>query len=90
VGGAFARWGGWLVLLSLAVLIGAAYAFRTIGRLFTGPVGAAMHAVPDLTRAEMAAAGLLSAGIVAIGFHPAPALALIGPAVARVSRLFGV
>lgn len=88
--GGFARWGGWMVLLSLAVLIGAAYAFRTIGRLFTGPVGAAMHAVPDLTRAEMAAAGLLSAGIVAIGFHPAPALALIGPAVARVSRLFGV
>lgn len=87
--GGFARWGGWMLLLSLSLLISAAYAFRTVGRLFTGPVGASMRAVPDLTRAEMAAAGLLSAGILAIGVYPAPALALIGPSVARLARLFG-
>jgi len=77
------------VLLSLSLLIGAAYAFRTVGRLFTGPVDAAMGAVPDLGRAEMAAAGLLSVGIVALGLHPAPVLALLGPTVARLARLFG-
>ncbi len=44
-----------------------------------------MRDVPDLTRAEMAAAGVLSAGIVAIGFFPAPALALVGGVGAAIS-----
>jgi NADH-quinone oxidoreductase subunit M len=90
--GGFARWGGWMLLLSLSLLVSAAYAFRTVGRLFTGPVapvGTAMQSVPDLTRSEMAAAGLLATGILGIGFYPAPALALIGSSVARLARLFG-
>jgi NADH-quinone oxidoreductase subunit M len=87
--GGFARWGGWVVFLSLGLIVSAAYAFRTVGRLFTGPVDKTMAHLPDLTRAEMAAAGLLSLGILAIGFHPAPALALVGASVARVARLFG-
>ncbi len=87
--GGFARWGGWVALLSLSVLVSAAYALRTVGRLFTGPVSSTMRDVPDLTRAEMAAAGVLSAGIVAIGFFPAPALALVAVSVGNLSRLFG-
>jgi NADH-quinone oxidoreductase subunit M len=87
--GGFARWNGWMVLLSLSILIGAAYAFRTVGRLFTGPAGGAMQSLADLTRAEMAAAGLLSAGILGIGFYPAPVLGLIGPSVARLAQMFG-
>jgi NADH-quinone oxidoreductase subunit M len=35
--GAYGRWGGWLVLLSVAVLISAAYALRAIRCLSTGP-----------------------------------------------------
>jgi NADH-quinone oxidoreductase subunit M len=87
--GGFERWGGWMVLLSASLLISAAYAFRTVGRLFTGPVGASMRDVPDLTRPELAAAGLLSFGILAIGLYPAPALALVGASVARLARFFG-
>jgi NADH-quinone oxidoreductase subunit M len=87
--GGFARWGGWVAILSLGVLVGAAYAFRTIGRLFTGPVEERMKSVPDLTHGEMAAAGALALGIVALGLFPAPALALMGASVARVARLFG-
>jgi NADH-quinone oxidoreductase subunit M len=87
--GGFERWGGWMVLLSLSLLISAAYAFRTVGRLFTGPVGATMKSVPDLTHAEMAAAGLLSFGILAIGLYPAPALALVGASVERLAKFFG-
>jgi NADH-quinone oxidoreductase subunit M len=87
--GGYARWGGWVLLLSVSVLIGAAYAFRTVGRLFTGPATASMQALPDLTRAEMAAAGLLAAGIVGIGFYPGPAVTLVGTSVARLARLFG-
>ena len=87
--GGFERWGGWMVLLSLTLVISAAYAFRTVGRLFTGPVSATMKDVPDLTRSEMAAAGMLSFGILAIGFYPAPALALVGASVERLAKFFG-
>jgi NADH:ubiquinone oxidoreductase subunit 4 (subunit M) len=48
-----------------------------------------MRSVPDLTRAEMAAAGLLSFGILVIGFHPAPAIGLIAGSVGRLARFFG-
>jgi len=87
--GGFGRWGGWVAVLSLSLLISAAYALRTAGRLFTGPVSASMRDVADLTRAEMAAAGTLAVGIVAIGVFPAAALAVMGASVARVARLFG-
>ncbi len=87
--GGFERWGGWMVLLSLSLLIGAAYAIRTASRLFTGPVGESMKRVPDLAHAEMVAAGVLSFTIIAIGFHPAPALALVGASVGRLAQFFG-
>lgn len=88
--GGFARWGGWMLLLSASLMISAAYAFRTVGRLIAGPVGLAVTtASPDLGRAEMAAAAVLSVGILAIGLYPAPALDLVGASVARVAQLFG-
>lgn len=87
--GGFARWGGWMVVLSLSLLISAAYAFRTIGRLFTGPVDARWEAVADLTRPELAAAGALSLGILVIGFFPSPTLTLMGATIGRLARLFG-
>lgn len=87
--GGFARWGGWMVLISASLLISAAYAFRTAGRLFTGPVGTTMQQIPDLGRAEMTAAAVLSAGILVLGLYPAPVLGLIGGSVARLARSFG-
>lgn len=87
--GGYARWGAWVALLSVGMLISAAYAFRTVGRLFTGPVSTAMRHVPDLTRAEMAAAGVLSAGTLVFGFFPAPLLALFAASSGRLAQLFG-
>lgn len=87
--GGYARWGGWVVVLSLSVLISAAYAMRTVGRLFTGPVDRRQQTVADLNRYEMAAAGVLSAGILLIGFYPAPLLTQVGATVGRLARLFG-
>jgi NADH-quinone oxidoreductase subunit M len=86
--GGYARWGGWVVLLSLAVVISAAYAVRTVGRLFTGPVSSQMQNLPDLTRSELMAAGVLTAGSLAIGLYPGPVLHLIAASVARYSSLF--
>ncbi len=87
--GGFARWGGWVVILSLGVLISAAYAMRTVGRLFTGPLRESMKNVPDLTRTELAAASVLSAGILFLGLWPAPALNLVAASVDRLAQLFG-
>ncbi|MBI5938247.1 MAG: NADH-quinone oxidoreductase subunit M [Betaproteobacteria bacterium] len=86
--GGFQAWGGWIVFLSLGVLVSAAYALRTVGRLFTGPVAARMQGLPDLTVTELAAAGVLTAGSLLIGIYPTPALALIGASVDRLAQLF--
>jgi NADH-quinone oxidoreductase subunit M len=92
--GAYGRWGGWLAVLSVGVLISAAYALRSIRRLSTGgeqpfdgaPAGVATFA--DLNGSETATAAALSAGIVVIGFYPAPLLALMASSVGRLAQNF--
>jgi len=87
--GGFQRWGWVVVLLSVGVLISAAYAIRTVGRLFTGPVRSQMHDVEDLKPSELLAAGVLSVGIVALGIFPQYAVQLMAPSVASLSAVFG-
>ena len=72
----------------LGVLISAAYAIRTIGRLFTGPVFCEIEKVPDLKASEMFAASVLSVGILVIGFYPTPAINLISASIADISLAF--
>jgi len=87
--GGFARWGGWVVILSLSVLISAAYGFRTVGRLFTGPVREEMRLIPDLNRAEFAAVSVLASGILLVGIFPTAILGLISSSVRQLSKVFG-
>lgn len=87
--GGFARWSGWVIFLSLSVLISAAYAFRTVGHLFTGPVREEMRQIPDLSRAEFAAVSVLASGILLVGIFPGAALGLISSSVRQLSRAFG-
>ena len=86
--GGFQAWGWVVVLLSLGVMISAAYAIRTVGRLFTGPVRPQMSEVQDLRPTELFAALALSAGILLLGVFPAGALELMSASVARVSAVF--
>lgn len=74
--GGFQEWGWLMLLLSMGVLIGAAFAIRTVDRLFTGPVRPQMRSVPDLRGSELIAAASLTAGTLLIGFFPAPLLQL--------------
>jgi NADH-quinone oxidoreductase subunit M len=83
--GGFERWGWWVLGLAAGVLLSAAYALRTLGRLFTGPVSANMHDLADLGGLELAAAGLLGFGVVALGVAPAPVLNLIEASVLKLS-----
>ena len=86
--GGFQQW-GWLILaLSLGIMISAAYAIRTIGRLFTGPSRKNMKHVSDLHGSEMLAAGLLTAATILLGVFPAFLLQYITPSITSLSRLF--
>jgi len=86
--GGFDAWGWSMLLIGLGVLISSAYALRTVGRLFTGPVKAEMQSIPDLNRHEMFAATTLSFAILVIGFFPAPLLELIGASINGLNVIF--
>lgn len=86
--GGFERWGWAMLILSLGVLISAAYGVRTVGRLFTGPVRPEMQNIADLRPSELYSAGVLTAGFILLGIFPAPVLALMTTAVTRLSALF--
>ncbi|MEF3076995.1 NADH-quinone oxidoreductase subunit M [Methylobacter sp. Wu1] len=74
--GGFQQWGALMVFFSLSILISAAYAMRTIGMLFTGPVRPQMQQIEDLRSTELVAAGLLVVCIVAFGLMPEPLINL--------------
>jgi len=84
--GGFGRWGGWVFLLGLAMLVGAAYSLRVIGRLCLP--GEAMT-LADMTRTETAAAAILALAILWLGLWPAPLLNLVAGGVGQLGRLFG-
>jgi NADH-quinone oxidoreductase subunit M len=83
--GGYQRWGGWVLVLCIAMLIGAAYSLRVVGRLCLK--GEPM-ALSDMTKTEAIAAGLLATCIVVLGVWPAPLLDLVAGSVGLVARLF--
>jgi len=86
--GGFERWGWWISLISLGVLISAAYAIRTVTRLFTGPVRAEMQTIPDLRPTEMVSASILTFLVIYLGFFPAGLLDLMSATVSNMSSIF--
>lgn len=85
--GGFERWGGLMVFFSLAILISTAYAIRTVGLLFTGPVKPQMKKIEDLRSHELLALGVLVVGIVLFGLLPA---SLIDLSTATISQMNGL
>lgn len=74
--GGFQQWGNLMILLGVSILIGTAYAMRTIGMLFTGPVKPQMRNIEDLKLYELIAASFLVILIVVFGLWPAPLIDL--------------
>jgi len=85
--GTYQTWGWLIVLVSVGMLITAAYSVRTIGRLFTGPVHSRMRDIQDLRPMELTAAGVLAAGIILLGIVPRPALDLISVSVTHLHNV---
>lgn len=86
--GGFARWGWLMVLASLGVLMSAAYAVRTIGGLFAGPIRPELAQLQDLRPLELAAAIPLALGLLVLGLKPAPIIALASAKVAELAAIF--
>ncbi|MEO5346666.1 MAG: NADH-quinone oxidoreductase subunit M [Magnetococcus sp. YQC-9] len=82
------RWGWPAAILSVGMLVSAAYAVRTVGCLCTGPEQPKLPAITPLGRMELAAAGLLAVGIVGLGFLPAPLLGMMQASLSRFGDLF--
>ena len=85
--GGYQQWGGLMVFFSLSILISSAYAMRTIGLLFTGPVKPQMREIEDLRTPELLAAGLLVTGIVLFGLLPEPLIDLSSATLSHMSSL---
>jgi NADH-quinone oxidoreductase subunit M len=86
--GGFQQLGGYfMVFIGMGILISAAYAMRTIGMLFTGPVKPQMRDIQDLRTPELLAAGLLVSGIVFYGLWPASLIDLSAATIQQVNDI---
>lgn len=88
--GGYEVWGAWVLVLSLGIMISAAYAIRTMGRLFTGPVHSDMLKISDLKQHEMLAALVLTVPVLLLGLFPSPALALMSTSIKQLSELLAM
>lgn len=88
--GGFQEWGFLMVFLGISILISAAYAMRTIGMLFTGPVKPQMRDIEDLRINELIAAGVLVFAIVLFGIWPAPLIDLSMATITQMSDIINL
>lgn len=88
--GGFQKWGFLMVFLGISILISAAYAMRTIGMLFTGPVKPQMRDIEDLRINELIAAGVLVFAIVLFGMWPAPLIDLSMATITHMSDIINL
>ena len=87
--GGFERWGWLMLLVSLGVLVSAAYAVRTLGQLFAGPPRPELAQLQDLRPGEWIAVVPLAGGLLFLGLHPAPVIHLMGASVKALTAAFG-
>jgi NADH-quinone oxidoreductase subunit M len=85
--GGIRQWGWLWLFFCVGLLINAAYAVRTIGLLFTGPVKPQMRAIADLTRIELMAAGIVVAGCVLFGLWPTPLIELSAATINQLNNV---
>ena len=87
--GGFQQWHGLMVLFSLSIIISAAYAIRTVGLLFTGPVKPQMQQIADLKTSELLACSILIAAILGFGLLPDSLVALSNTTINKMLALVG-
>jgi len=85
--GGFERWGMFVLLASLGILVTATFTLRVIGALFGGTLDARWAAIGDLSRRELAATVPLAVLTVALGVYPGLALSLTDETIRAMTAL---
>ena len=86
--GAFQRWGLWVLIAGLGILVTAAYSLRTIGSMFMGPVNPKSATLKDLGWRELVAIVPLAVLIVVLGLFPSLALRLMDTTLTEMTAVF--
>ena len=86
--GAFQRWGLWVVIASIGILVSAAYSLRTISRMFMGTFNPRWSHLTDLNALELTATIPLAILTVALGLFPSLLLRLMHTTLTQMSALF--
>ncbi len=86
--GAFERWGLWVILATLGILITAAYSLRAIGQMFMGEFNTRWEGLNDMSPRELIALSPLAILIIGLGIFPGFGLALIHPTLAHIVAAF--
>jgi len=86
--GAFQRWGLWVLIAGLGILVTAAYSLRTIGSMFMGPVNPKSAILKDLGWRELVAILPLALLMVVLGLFPSLALRLMDTTLTEMTAVF--
>ncbi len=85
--GAFERWGLYVIIACIGILITAAYSLRAIGQMFMGKFNVRWEGLSDISARELIAAIPLAVLMVALGLFPGMGLSLMN---ATLSQMVGV
>lgn len=85
--GAFERWGLYVIIACIGILITAAYSLRAIGQMFMGQFNARWEGLSDIGARELVAVIPLVVLMVGLGLFPGMALTLMN---ATLSQMVGV
>jgi len=86
--GSFQRWGLWVIIATLGILITAAYSLRAIGKMFMGQFNMRWAHLQDLNARELVAVAPLAILMLVIGVYPGPMLRLMNATLTRLVAPF--
>ncbi len=86
--GGFQRWGLYVIIALLGILVTAAYSLRTIGRMFMGPLNPKWAGLKDIGGRELVAVAPLAALMLILGLFPSVALGLMDTTLTQMATLF--
>ena len=86
--GGFHRWGQWVALASIGIIVTAAYSLRAINQMFLGAFNPRWEHITDLNAREVLTMTPLVLLMVGLGIFPGAALALMGSTLKSIAVVF--
>ena len=86
--GGFHRWGQWVALASIGIIVTAAYSLRAINQMFLGAFNPRWEHITDLNAREVLTMTPLVLLMVGLGIFPGAALALMGSMLKSIAVVF--